>query len=115
MGGCCECIKCIFSKKINYNDFDYIKISEKNSESDFDLEAAKEAVKICLSEDKYPYCTFCDNILSFNEDDFKILFKGLLEQKKDELYDKYNKNEEEKKNFDYLIAKFENFQILLTQ
>lgn len=116
----CECwnfFKSIFRKKsddFNFGNYEYFSITENNSENDAkNLETAKKVVRICLSEDHYEYRKYLDIILNFEKEDFWKLFEGLIDNKED-LYYKYNIDNEG--NYFYnLIAKFENFQTILTQ
>lgn len=132
----CECIKNIFRRKDdfyeeindeikielnkdvnNINDDDLSEVPNNEEEfcdpNAFNIKKAKLVVEKCLSEDKFCYSQFLHDILSFDDEDFQNLFEGVIDDK-NKIYQKYCSSKN-KNFFDCLVAKFENFQILLTE
>ena len=104
----CQCFRNIFkSSDIDYTSFD------KEQNNSFDINKAKNIVAQCLSNDCFYYSNFLNVILEFDDEDFQKLFEGTIDEKKDDLCERYEISK--KDEFFKLIYKFENFQTILTQ
>jgi len=72
----------------------------------FDVEKAKNLVKVLLNSDLGFFQNQLDEVLGLSPEEFKILFKGNSD---------YDYNVSNKKDFKRLAAKFENFSLLLNE
>ena len=109
----CECFRNFFKRSEPYKEEKKEPLFEPEEDPNaFNYEKAKDIVKQCLlSEDDFYKC-FCDDVLSLDKENFKILFEGAIDEGQKE---KFCERNNLKNEFIYLINKFENFQTILTQ
>ena len=103
----CQCFRNIFkSSDIDYNSFE--------NPAHFNYIKARDVVTQCLSNDCQYYRRFLNIVLSFDDEDFQNLFEGCVgdDVMKNDLCERYDITKTQE--FFHLIAKFENFQMILS-